>query len=143
MLDPEIRGPGGHAHECWEWDNGWPMLQCTQFLRPLPTSDGFGVIWSHLGACRSWPTTDEVRRARTTLGPDALPQLPPRPMAPDTMQAGPSPIAWRGSLAICGDVEPNPRPTHTEEGGSPGHVLPLDVSLTAPCIRGYFTLQPD
>jgi len=47
------------------------------------------------------------------------------------------------SLLSCGDVEPNPGPGHTEEGGLPREVLPLDIALTAPGIRGQFALWPD
>jgi len=104
LLDQATRGPDGHAPECREWDNWWPVLQCTRCPRPLPTSDGGGTVWAHLIACRFLPKTEEVRRTRAALGPEALPPLPPKPRASDTMPADPSPIAGRGSLATCWGV---------------------------------------
>jgi len=55
----------------------------------------------------------------------------------------PPPVAGRGSLATCWDVEPIPGSANTEGGGIPRLVLPLDVALTAPGIRGHFALLPD
>jgi len=69
--------------------------------------------------------------------------MPTRPTNPDTISASSSPNNGRGSLATCGDVEPNPGPDHTEAGGGPRRVLLLDLALTAPCIRGHYALQPD
>jgi len=143
-LHPETRGPNGHAPEWWDWgDNGWPVLQCTRCLRSLPTADGGGTVQSHLGTCRFWSKTEEVRRTPVALGPDALPAMPPRPTDPATTFTGQSPNAGRGSLATCGDVELNPGHVQTEVAGFPRQVVPLDIALTAPGIRGHFALQPD
>jgi len=59
------------------------------------------------------------------------------------MSASPPPVAGRGSLATCGNVEPNPGLAHTEGGGTPRLVLPLDVALTVPGIWSNFALLPD
>jgi len=144
LLDPATGGPDGHAPEWWDWgDNGWPVLQCTRCLRSLPTADSGTTVQSHLGMCRFWPTTEEVRRIRVALGPDALPAMPPRPTDPATTSPGHLPYAGRGTLATCGDLKPNPGPGHTEVAGFPRQVLPVDISLTAPGSRGHFALQPD
>jgi len=143
LLDPASRGPDGLATEWGDRDNGWPVLQCTRCLRALPTADGGTTVKSHLGTCRYCPMTEEVRRTRVALGPDTLPPMPPRPAGPTTTSAGPSPNTGRGSLATCGEVEPNPGPVHTEAGGHLRQVMLLDLALTAPGIRGHYTLQPD
>jgi len=96
---------------------GWPVLQCTRCLRPLPSSDGVKTVWSHLRTFRFWPTTQEVRRTRIVLGPYALPPLRMRPAAPDTEPASPPAVAGRGSLDTSGDVKPTPGPAHTEGAG--------------------------
>jgi len=120
-----------------------PVLQCTRCLRSLPTADAGAKVEFHLGTCRFWPTTEEVRRTRVALGPDAMPPMPPRLTDPTTTSAGPSPNSGRGSLPTCGDVGPNPGLGQTEEAGVPRQVLPLDIALTAPCIRGHIALHPD
>jgi len=141
LLDPATRGPDGHAPEWLDWGDYWRLvLQCTRCLRSLPTADGGATVEFLLGTCRPWLMTEEVRRTRVSLGPDALPPMPPRPTDPITTSAGPSPNAAQGALATCGDVEPNPGPGHTEEGGLQREVLPLDIALTAPGIRGDFAL---
>jgi len=126
-----------------EWDNVGPVLQGTRCLRSLPTTDGGVTVEFNLETCRFLPTTEEVRRTRVALGPDALPPMPPRPAHPTWTSAGPSTNSGRGSLATCGDVEPNPGPGHTEQAGVPHQVLPLDTALTAPCIGGLFALKLD
>jgi len=65
------------------------LLQCTRCLRALPTADGGATVESHLGTCRYWPTTEEVRRTRLALGPDALPPVPPPPGGPYHNVSGP------------------------------------------------------
>jgi len=141
-ADPATRGLDGHAQDWWDKDNGWPVLQCTRCLRSLPTADGGVKVEFHLETCRFRPTTEEMRRTRVALGPDALPPMKPRPAHPTWTSAGPSPNTGRGSITTCGDVEPNPGPGHMEEAGVPHQVLPLDTALTAPAIRGLFALQP-
>jgi len=143
LLGPATRGPDGQAFEWWDRDNGWPVLLCTRCLRSLHTADGGAGVESHLSTCRFWQKTEELRRTRAVLGPNALPPMPPSPTNPDTMSASPSPNSVRGSLATSGDVEPNPSPDHTEAAGGPRQVLPLELALTAPGIRGHYALQPD
>jgi len=143
LLDLATRGPDGQDLEWWDRDNGWPVLQCTRCLRSLPTADGGAGLEGHLGTCRFWPTAEELRRTRAALGLDALPPMPTRPANPNAIPASPSPNTGRGSLATCGDVEPNPGPDHTEAGGGPRQVLLLTSALTAPGIRGHYALQPD
>jgi len=87
------------------------------------------MVQSHFGTCRFWPTTEEVRRTRVALSPDALPPMPAHPTDHTTLSTGHSLNAGRGSLATCGDVEPHP-----EMAGFPRQVLPLDIALTAPGI---------
>jgi len=102
--------------------------------------DGGAGVEDHLGTCRFWPKTEELRRTRAAPGPEALPSMPPmppRPTNPDTISASPSHNLGRGSLATCGDVEPNPGPDHTVAGGGPRQVLLLDLALMAPGIRGH------
>jgi len=123
LLDPATRGPDGRDQEWWEWDNGWPVLQCTRCPRSLPTADCGATVESHLDSCRFWPTTEEVRRTRVALGPDALPPMPQRLARPKVTPVGPSPNTGRGSLTTCGDVEPNPVPGRTEEAEAPRKVL--------------------
>jgi len=76
---------------------------------------------------------------RSVFGPDALPPQPhPIPPLDPPLPTG------RGSLATCGDVEPNPGPTAASHPGEAGRlVLPLETALLAPGIRGHFTLRPD
>jgi len=71
---------------------------------------------------------------RSVFGPDALPPQshPISPLHP------PLPTG-RGSLSTCGDVEPNPGPPAAWVPGP--MVLPLDTALSAPGIRGHFTLR--
>jgi len=34
LMEPARRGPNGRVLMRWEWDNRWPVLQCTRCLRP-------------------------------------------------------------------------------------------------------------
>jgi len=78
---------------------------------------------------------DAGGRAPDTLGVGA--RRPPTPATPDPPPTPdpPSPTG-RGSLATCGDVEPNPGPVTTDPGGARQQVL-------VPRIRGHFTLRPE
>jgi len=85
-------------------------------------------VEAHMLSCHLPPTQEEIRMTRSVLGPDALPPqphpvLPPNPPLP----------TGRGSLATCGDVEPNPGPPAV--GVQARMVLPLDAALLAPGIR--------
>jgi len=93
------------------------------------TDGGDPVIWGG----------DDVRLTRLVLGPDALPPLP-RPILPNPDPPSPN---GRGSIATCGDVEPNPDAVTTDPREAQRQVLPLDTALLAPGIRGHFTLRPD
>jgi len=69
-----------------------------------------------------------------------------RPFTPTTTKPpdiGPPSLGGRGSLATCGDFDPNPGPTAAVQSVAPQHVLPLDTGLMAPGIRGHFNLRLD
>jgi len=87
------------------------------------------------------PPTQTGRGARDTLGVGA--RGPPAATKPGPPLDLTSPTG-RGSLATCGDIEPNPGPTAATCPGEVGpQVLPLDMALLAADIRGHFTLRPD
>jgi len=53
----------------------------------------------------------------------------------------PSPTG-QGSLATCGEIEPNPGPAASYLAEAGQQVLPLDSALLASGILGHFTLRP-
>jgi len=134
-LDPAVEGPDKRPRRWWEVGNGWPVWRCTRCLHTLPAAGGERGVEAHLLSCHLPPTQEEIRMTHSVLGPDALPPQP-HPVPP---QNHPVPTG-RGSLATCGDVEPNPGPPTV---GVPARMfLPLDTALLAPDIHVTLTLHP-
>jgi len=143
----------------------WPRAAWTCWSRNSPEWWDWGILGGPCcntrGACASCPRwtvaprfspisgrTGSGRRRRKCGGPvwpwDQTPYHQSRPAhGPCHNVYGSLAETGRGLHATCGDVEPNPGPGHAEAAGFPRQVLPLDISLTAPGIRGHFALQPD
>jgi len=76
-LVPATRGPDGHTHDWWEWDDGWAVLQRTRCLRHLSNSNGGGAVWTHPSTLRFWKTRKEERLTRAALATDVQPPMHP------------------------------------------------------------------
>jgi len=72
--DPRAGRPGlGVA----EWDNGWPVLQFTRFLRSLPRADCGATVESHLYSCQRAGKAGGWLSAPPRGGPRSLPDRCP------------------------------------------------------------------
>jgi len=127
LLDPATRGPDGQALEWWEWNDGRPVLQLPRCLRSLPTAHCGATVESHLDTCRFWPTTEDVRRNRVALGPDAPAAHAAPPSAPHGDTCRPlAPLRPGIAHHVRGrGAQPRPRPRGVGRGPvpspAPGH----------------------